>query len=339
MLAFRGHWKRDIWGRHAMGLLAIGRIQRMRRPAHRGAICAVSLVLLTSACSFSHDSPPTVPEPVVSESATAADVDWAKGLATAANGPIPVIVVDQFGYRTTAEKVAVLRRPITGYDTGSQYTPGGDVELIDAGSGESVFSGPPRAWHGGAEDAASGDQAWWFDFTQVTRPGRYFVRDSANSVRSPEFVIGDDVYRVVLKQALRAFFYQRAGQAKSAELAGSAWADGASHLGPGQDGEARSWLAKDDPRTARDLRGGWYDAGDYNKYTAWHANYLLALLHTYQEHPGVVGDDLGIPESGNGVSDLLDEISWGLSWLSRMQDAILNPLSFRILRYFSAIFF
>lgn len=244
---------------------------------------------------------------------------WADGLSWSANGPVPSIVVDQFGYREREHKVAVLRRPMTGYDRGTRYIPGDRILLVDAATEVPVLTGRASAWHAGSEDAASGDRAWWFDFSSVTAPGRYYVLDPDNGIRSPEFVIDDAVYHAVLDQAVRSFFYQRAGHDKPAALAGSAWADAASHLGPGQDGEARSWLSKDDVASQRDLRGGWYDAGDYNKYTAWHAGYLIALLRTYHENPGAVGDDLRIPESGNGVSDLLDEIAWGLSWLVRMQ--------------------
>lgn len=291
---------------------------RRATPVRRALVGALSTGILLSGCSSLGGSPPR--QTTGQSVPTSPDAGWAAGLVSAANGPVPVIVVDQFGYRTKAQKVAVLRRPVTGYDAGSEYTPGGEIELIEAESGASVFSAGAAAWNGGAQDPASGDMAWWFDFSKVTKPGRYFVADPRNRVRSAEFLIGDAVYRDVLKLALRTFFYQRAGQDKPAQLAGSAWADGASHLGPGQDSQSRSWLHKADTSTERDLRGGWFDAGDYNKYTAWHASYLLGLLHTYAEHPDLVGDDLRIPESGNGISDLLDEIVWGLDWLTRMQE-------------------
>jgi len=51
-----------------------------------------------------------------SEDHPSTDVDWSNGLTSGPNGPIPVIVVDQFGYRTGATKVAVLRDPQVGYD-------------------------------------------------------------------------------------------------------------------------------------------------------------------------------------------------------------------------------
>ncbi|MGB7963876.1 MAG: glycoside hydrolase family 9 protein [Propionicimonas sp.] len=276
--------------------------------------------MLSAGCSLPGRGPVS-PEPVESRVTATSGLDGATALDQGANGPVPVIVVDQFGYRTKDQKVAVLRRPVTGYDSGSTYTPGSEIKLIEASGGARVFSAGSVAWNDGEPDPDSGDMAWWFDFSEVTRPGRYYVQDPENGARSAEFTIGDTVYRDVLTQALRTFFHQRAGQEKPAELAGSAWADGASHLGPGQDSQSRSWLRRDDASTEHDLRGGWYDAGDYNKYTAWHASYVLGLLHTYVEHPDLVGDDLRIPESGNGVSDLLDEIVWGLDWLTRMQES------------------
>ena len=70
----------------------------------------------------------------------------------------------------------------------------------------------------------------------------------------------------------------------------------------------------------KDLRGGWYDAGDFNKYTSWAARYIIVLLQAYEEHPQAFSDDYGIPESGNGIPDILDEVKWGLDWLVRMQN-------------------
>jgi len=68
------------------------------------------------------------------------------------------------------------------------------------------------------------------------------------------------------------------------------------------------------------LRGGWFDAGDYNQYTSWTAEYITSLLNSYLENPNVWTDDFGIPESGNGIPDILDEVKWGLDWLERMQN-------------------
>ncbi|WP_437876146.1 glycoside hydrolase family 9 protein [Sorangium sp. So ce513] len=237
------------------------------------------------------------------------------------------IVVDQFGYLPDAEKIAVLRDPEIGFDADASFTPGATIALVSSATGEHVLTAAPAPWRDGATDASSGDKAWWFDFSSVTAPGRYYVLDVENSVRSAEFEIGDAVYREVLKQAVRTFFYQRAGQKKDAAFAGEAWADEASHVGPLQDRNARLYSAPDDASTERDVSGGWYDAGDYNKYTAWTANYVVTLLRAYAETPSVWTDDYDIPESGNGVPDLLDEVKWGMDWLVRMQNADGSVLS------------
>ncbi|WP_437779077.1 glycoside hydrolase family 9 protein [Sorangium sp. So ce1097] len=237
------------------------------------------------------------------------------------------IVVDQFGYLPDAEKIAVLRDPETGFDADASFTPGATIALVSSATGEHVFTAAPAPWNDGATDASSGDRAWWFDFSSVTAPGRYYVLDVENNVRSAELEIGDAVYREVLKQAVRTFFYQRAGQAKDAAFAGEGWADGASHVGPLQDRNARLYSAPDDASTERDVSGGWYDAGDYNKYTAWTASYVVTLLRAYAENPSVWTDDYEIPESGNGVPDLLDEVKWGMDWLVRMQSADGSVLS------------
>ena len=231
----------------------------------------------------------------------------------------PYIVVDQFGYLPDGEKVAVIRSPLVGFDMGTTFAPGATYALVDAGSGARSFTAAPTAWNGGATDTSSGDRAWWFTFTSVTAPGDYYVLDVEQNVRSYTFSIGDHVYADVLRQAVRMLFYQRAGQDKDAAHAGAGWADGASHVGPLQDHDCRLFSDKNNAATARDLWGGWYDAGDYNKYTSWTASYVEGLLRAYLENPGIWTDDYGIPESGNGVPDVIDEARWGLDFLTRMQ--------------------
>lgn len=237
------------------------------------------------------------------------------------SGGVPIIVVDQLGYLPEAEKIAVIRDPQIGFDAATAFSPGASYALIDAASGVAVFRGAVAAWGDGATHAASGDQAYWFDFSPVTAPGTYYVLDEEKNERSPPFLIGKDVYREVLRHALRTFFYQRAGQSKQPPYAEAAWADGPSHVGPLQDHQARRYDAPADATTERDLWGGWYDAGDYNKYTSWTASYVLEMLQAYEEHPTAFTDDFGIPESGNGVPDILDEARFGLEYLARLQEA------------------
>ena len=174
------------------------------------------------------------------------------------------IMVDQFGYLPNSKKVAVLRLPKVGYDSNESYWPQ-QLQVVNSANGSVVYTFWPQDWNQLKTDPASGDQVWHFDFSQITTPGTYEIVDPNANQRSARFEIGDNVYRNVLIQAVRSFFYQRAGQTKSASNAGAGWADGASHLKAGQDTQARRFLDKNNAGTARDLRGGWYDAGDFNK--------------------------------------------------------------------------
>ncbi len=229
------------------------------------------------------------------------------------------IVVDQFGYRPISSKVAVIRNPQTGFDAGESFSPGATYQLILKSTGQSVLEGSAVEWKAGTTDASSGDKVWWFDFSSVTSSGTYYVLDVENNVRSYEFEIKEDVYNEVLKHAVRTFFYQRAGFEKNATHAGTEWADGASHTKNLQDKNARQYNKTSDANSEVDLSGGWYDAGDYNKYTNWTANYVVDFMHAYLETPGAWGDDYNIPESGNKIPDILDEAKWGVDHLVRMQ--------------------
>lgn len=236
------------------------------------------------------------------------------------------IMVDQFGYLPNMKKVAVLRNPHAGYDGNEAFWPQ-QLQVVNVANGSVAYTFWPQDWKNQQTDPSSGDQVWTFDFSQVTAPGTYEIYSPAFDQRSARFEIGDNVYRNVLIQAVRTFFYQRAGQAKGAANAGAGWADGASHLGAGQDTQARRFLDKNNTATARDLRGGWYDAGDFNKYTSWAAYYVQELLDAYIQNPTVWTDDFNIPESWNGTPDLLDEVKWGLDWLVRMQNSDGSVLS------------
>ena len=173
------------------------------------------------------------------------------------------------------------------------------------------------AWNAGATDSSSGDKAWWFDFSTITAVGDYYVLDEDKALRSDVFRIGDDVYREVLKHAVRMYYYQRDGFAKEAKYAGAAWADTAAHMGTNQDPTCKLYNGT----ATKDVHGGWWDAGDQNKYTNWGAEDALELLLGYLEAPAAYRDDYNIPESGNGVPDLLDEVRFELESIVRMQNS------------------
>lgn len=233
------------------------------------------------------------------------------------------LFVDQFGYLPDHGKVAIASSAVRGWGAGQAYEPSQPLQVRRYRDGQVVFSGPAVPWNDGAVDSASGDRGYWFDFSALRDPGTYVVYDPEQRTRSYPFAIGDDVYRGVLRAALRAFYFNRANIEKRAPYAcvGSrCWTLPPNYLGPGQDGEARSVRARDDASTAKDLSGGWWDAGDVNKYVTFARSPVHQLLSAYAERPTPFGDDFGIPESGNGIPDILDEVRVELGWLEKMQD-------------------
>ncbi|HSL16539.1 MAG TPA: glycoside hydrolase family 9 protein [Methylomirabilota bacterium] len=218
------------------------------------------------------------------------------------------IKLDHFGYRPGDPKVAVFST-----DPGStvEVRTTGDVVVltvpIDGGSIVSKgFDGDP-----------SGDTIWWVDLSVLDEPGTYRLYSAALGAQSVDFEVRADVYGAVLRTALRTFYLQRCNTPKTPAHAG-AWADDAPcHMSDLAVGPA----AGHTNHGVLDLSGGWHDAGDYNKYV-WTATStaVLHLLRAFEANPGLFADgDLDIPESGNGVPDILDEVRWELDWLLRMQ--------------------
>src|SRR5689334_15196197 len=84
-------------------------------------------VLATAACNRVKRGGPTG---TTGSGDTAATSGAAGSLAP--RPPSPFIVVDQFGYRPAAEKIAVVRSPQRGFDSGMPFAPGATYALVDA---------------------------------------------------------------------------------------------------------------------------------------------------------------------------------------------------------------
>jgi hypothetical protein len=243
-------------------------------------------------------------------------------LPSGMSGRIPFdhhLLVDQFGYRPGDPKVAVVRDPRVGYDKTDNFTPGSLYQVRSADDGHVVLAGAPAAWNGGATEASSGDRGWWFDFSSVTAPGAYFIFDAQKNVRSANFRIGQHVYKDILKAAMRTYFYQRSSFAKRQPFADTCWTDEPAYSGIDQDTQAHDVTDRSNRTKIKDLSGGWFDAGDTNKYVTFAVPVVHQLLAAYQENPSAFTDDFDIPESGNGIPDVLDEVNWEIEWLKKMQ--------------------
>ncbi|MEM7514183.1 MAG: glycoside hydrolase family 9 protein, partial [Bacteroidota bacterium] len=226
------------------------------------------------------------------------------------------IHIDQFGYYPFAPKVAVISNPVNGFNAAGNFSPTASYQIRSAQTDEVVFEASLTAWNNGQIHDQSGDKVWWFDFSSLEKEGTYYVYDAQNDLSSYPFRIGNDVYDDVLRLAVRTFLYQRSGFKKESPYVAAEYADEASHS---QDLTSRFVRDPGNAATEKDLSGGWYDAGDYNKYVNFTYTVLHELLAAYEAYPEAFGDDWNIPESGNGTPDILDEIKWELDWLLKMQ--------------------
>jgi endoglucanase len=238
-----------------------------------------------------------------------------------AGGPtttVEFIKIDQFGYKPTDEKVAVIANPITGYNNTVAFSPGTTYQVRDWTTNAVVYTASITPWNGGATQTQSGDKVWHFTFTTYTVPGSYYIFDVTNNVGSYRFEINNCVYNDVLKASLRMFYYNRCGMSKALPYADTGFVDGVCHKGTQQDLDCRLYN-NTNISTSKDLSGGWHDAGDYNKYVNFAYPALIDLLLAYEKSPTVWTDNYNIPESGNAIPDILDEVKYELDWLIKMQ--------------------
>lgn len=143
---------------------------------------------------------------------------------------------------------------------------------------------------------------WAGDFSALNAPGRYRIEVDSGLVSHP-FDVSAEVFDRPLRAVQRGFYFQRAFTA----------IDAAHAEGP--------WVHASDARLAPPgVRKGWHDAGDFSIYSASLNTALYWMLEAFSDF-APSADDTNIPESGNGIPDLLDEARWGLEWLLSVQDA------------------
>ncbi len=138
------------------------------------------------------------------------------------------------------------------------------------------------------------------DFSALDAPGRYHL--VAGELSSHSFQVGAEVFDRPVRAAQRAFYFQRAFTAIDPAHAEGPWIHGS-----------------DAPLAPPGVRAGWHDAGDFSIYSASLNTALYWMLEAYEDF-APSADDTNIPESGNGIPDLLDEARWGLEWLLSTQD-------------------
>lgn len=211
---------------------------------------------------------------------------------------LPNIIVNQVGYAVNSNKVAVFRGEVLP-DT---------YDLINAETEEIVYTGTIKEK---GYNETTGENISYGDFTDFTIPGNYYLQTDIVG-RSYSFIIAQDPYAAIFDAALKQYYYSRCGLTLSTELAGGA-AHNACHTKLAE--------LKDDTAVQLDMSGGWHidESGIRNVTDGCQA--VNNLLLAYELYENVFTDEVGIPESGNGIPDLMDEVRYEVDWLLKMQDA------------------
>ncbi|MBE6753695.1 MAG: hypothetical protein E7559_04990 [Ruminococcaceae bacterium] len=209
--------------------------------------------------------------------------------------PTVDININNVGYKCADEKIAVFRGKY-GCETFEVVDDDGNV--VYTGEITEPFANPNAK-----------EFNYYGDFSEVTAPGHYTIRAEAFG-ESVRFEIGDDIYDDIFRDIVRMFYLQRCGCEIPKEFGGK-FTHGECHT---EDAVIYGTTKK------VDVSGGWHDAGDYGRYVVAAAKAVADLLLAYEANPAIFTDDYNIPESGNGIPDILDEVRYELEWMLKMQD-------------------
>ncbi|MER6510980.1 glycoside hydrolase family 9 protein [Nonomuraea sp. NPDC001636] len=218
----------------------------------------------------------------------------------------PRVRVNMVGYLPSGPKKATLVTEAT--------TPL-DWELRNAAK-ESVATG--RTAPKGI-DASSGQNVHTIDFGAYAKPGEGYTL-TADGETSRPFDIGADVYDSLPADALKFYYTQRSG-IEILDSLRPGYGRPAGHAGtsPNQGDTAVPCQAGGCDYTLN-VKGGWYDAGDHGKYVVNGGIAVHQLMAAYERDRAAFTDgQLKIPESGNGVPDVLDEARWEQEFILSMQ--------------------
>jgi hypothetical protein len=233
----------------------------------------------------------------------------------------PSIQVNQVGYLPNTGKHAFAGNWLG--TAGSMPVDDTEFFIIRTGSGDRVFRGQLKKIT--ELDTWSGNAVYKADFGDLQEEGEYILSIDGLGQSHP-FRISKEVFRPVFRSVFRLFYHSRNSTAIIAP-----WADPGFERPAGIPAELTSLIhpavtisAHSDneiPESYKRVWRGWFDAGDYGQYVAnvapvWHAFGVGMDLM-----PGFFSsDNFNLPESHNGIPDILDELEWGMDWLLSMQN-------------------
>lgn len=178
------------------------------------------------------------------------------------------------------------------------------------------------------------------DFSAFRTPGRYVIAIEGVGCSWP-FQIAADVYRPAFVATARALYHNRSGIALKKPY--TEFERPAPHhpkLTPGfagklrytrlrehewgsEGGDAKKLLAES-PGALTETWGWYQDAGDWDGYET-HLRVAQELLLVYAMAPQNFTDgELNLPESGNGIPDILDEAAWLPRYCHRLRHELVK---------------
>ena len=247
----------------------------------------------------------------------------------------PMIKVNQAGYELNGAKTARVS-----YFSKFGSLNGKTFEVVNAADGKVVFSGTLS--NANSNDGASGERVHIFNFDSVTVPGEYYIRipnsglDPAKrsprdiyeglnveTIESVKFKIEENVYKSLITDLIRYFYFQRQGIDLEEKYAGDF---ARKNLHP-NDNAVMKWSDRNNKDAKPyDVSQGWYDAGDYGKYMSPAASSVSDLLFAYELFPDVFKDlELNIPETDKDnpryvdAPGILSEIKWELDMILKFE--------------------
>lgn len=155
----------------------------------------------------------------------------------------------------------------------------------------------------------SGEHVYRMSLAEVPDGGPYRVHIPGLG-RSPSFTVGPAASRALGCTAMRGMFHQRCGC--SLETPFTEFTRPACHT--------QAQITDADPpdfititsSNWLEVHGGYHDAGDFDRRQS-HTIMPAWLMTLYEAFPGYFGDgQYNLPESGNGIPDILDEALWGI---------------------------
>ena len=247
---------------------------------------------------------------------------WSYPVA-AQNTPPSAIVLNQLGFYPDAPKFAV----VTGLAIKDVFYV---VAVADAspswqGRVDTVFFGRLGPVTSSGNSSLSTRLA---DFSALHKPGTYRVV-VPNLPNSYPFSIGAKVFHPLVTAALKGYYYQRSAMALTPGYAGT-WSRPAGHPDTAVLIHPSAASAQRPAGTVISTPGGWYDAGDYNKYIVNSGITMGTLLDVWEDFPAYF-DSLhtdipalvlpaGARDAASRIPDLLNEALYNLRWMLTMQD-------------------